>query len=322
LTWKGSQVQILYRPPSKISSSIVHLQLFLQYGVLMSEEPQAVAAQPSMPRSGLVTASGMVLVLLGGLCIAAVLYAVARPLWSDVERVPSTMPLVALPGLVVCVAGLATVERWRGWRVWAGTVSWLMIVFTALASMTLLMGPISVAASFLERLVTVFVSLAPGTVGAFALLAKQEEPTSDGGAAAARMVASIILMIVALLFLAGAVGLALFVEMDRTAATHASDALVLSAFFLFMALLFGYGGLAIIRRWRRGQKFAKILSWIMVVLLLLFGLAAVISGGPWVPFPGDPVGSRLAFSIYYGVLVGPFAFVLWALRRQRESRPA
>ena len=288
----------------------------------MSEEPKAAVAQAGVPRSGLVTASGMVLVLLGGLCIAAVLYAVLRPLWSDAARAAAALPLVALPGLVVCLAGFATVERWRGWRVWAGSVSWLMIVFTALASMTLLMGPISVVASFWERLVTVFVSLAPGAVGAFVLLAKQEEPTSDGGAAAARTAAGLIFLVLALLFSAGAVGSAIFAEMDRTAAPHASDAFALSAFLLIMALLFGYGGLAIVRRWRRGQTLAKILAWVMVVFLLLFGIVAVISGGPQVPFPGDQVGSRLVFLIYFGVLIGPFAFVLWALRRQRQSRPA
>lgn len=288
----------------------------------MSEEPKAGVVQASMPRSGLVTASGMALLLLGVLCIAAVLYAVARPLWSDAGRVSAASPLIAVPGVAVFLAGFATLERWRGWRIWAGAASWLMIVFTGVALMTLLMGPMLVVSSLSERLVTVFVSLAPGAVGGFALLAKHEEPSSDGGAAAALMAAGIIFIVLALLLAAGGFALVIFVTMDQTAPEHESAALSFAAFFLIMALLFGYGGLAIIRRWRRGQKLAKILSWIMVVVLLVFGIVAVITGGPRVPFPGDPVGSRLAFSIYFAMLIGPFAFALRALRGKRESRPA
>lgn len=284
-------------------------------GALMSDE--AKAAVPGVARSGLVTASGIALGALGSLCIVGILYAAARPLWSDVAPSSFALFLFALPGLAILLAGFATVQRWRGWRAWAGTVSWLMIVFTAAGTMTFLMEPIPVS-SFSERLVPVFIALAPGAVGFFALLAKQEEPTADQGAAAALTAAGIIFILLAVLLLICGIGWAVSVTMDPTAAPDAT-VLIFSAVLLAMALLYGCGGLAMLRRWKRGQTFAKILAWLMIVLLLPVGLVAIITGGPRVPFPGDPIGTRLAFLIFLAMLMGPFVFVLWALRRQKSA---
>lgn len=283
----------------------------------MSDEAKAAVAGAA--RSGLVTASGITLGGLGSLCILGILYAAARPLWSDVQPASFALPLFALPGMAIFLAGFATAARWRGWRVWAGTVSWLMIAFTAVGTMTFLMEPIAGLTSFSERLVTVFVALAPGAVGFFALLAKQEEPTADQGVAAALTAAGIIFVLLAVLLLACGIGLAGSVAMDPTAAPAATAALVFSAVLLAMAVLYGCGALAMLRRWKRGQTLAKILAWLMIVLLLPVGLMAIITGGPRVPFPGDPIGTRFGFLIFLAMLTGPFVFVLWALRRQKSA---
>ena len=36
--------------------------------------------------------------------------------------------------LIFATAGLAMILRWRGWRIWVGTVSWLMIVIMVLGT--------------------------------------------------------------------------------------------------------------------------------------------------------------------------------------------
>jgi hypothetical protein len=67
-----------------------------------------------------VTVAGIVLVFLG---IEQGLPAV---------RLPSAWPLVFI-FVIFAVSGLAIILRWRGWRIWAGTVSWLTIVIGVVA---------------------------------------------------------------------------------------------------------------------------------------------------------------------------------------------
>jgi hypothetical protein len=72
--------------------------------------------------------------------------------------------------LVVGYAGLAMMLRWRRWRIWAGTVSWGLIVIIVLGQFE----PPS-AASSLERSISLIVLV----VVVFALVAKRREPRAD-----------------------------------------------------------------------------------------------------------------------------------------------
>jgi hypothetical protein len=76
-------------------------------------------------RSGEVTVAGVVLLLVGiSFGIVPVVIIVSGK--AAANPGPIGMFLVFL---VICTcAGLATIWRWRGWRAWAGTASWLMIV--------------------------------------------------------------------------------------------------------------------------------------------------------------------------------------------------
>jgi hypothetical protein len=73
--------------------------------------------------------------------------------------------------LVLGYAGLAMMLRWRRWRVWAGTVSWGLIVIIVLS----LFAPPSDTDRPFERLISLVVL----AVAVFALIAKRRERRPD-----------------------------------------------------------------------------------------------------------------------------------------------
>jgi uncharacterized membrane protein len=84
------------------------------------------------------------------------------------------------------------------------------------------------------------------------------------------------------------------------------------AFGGFLALLsifglFGYAGAANIWRWKYRRGFAKTLSWVTLVVIVIAGIVRVIDRGPQELLP-----LQFVFAIFY--------FVLWALHR--EQHPA
>jgi hypothetical protein len=70
-------------------------------------------------------------------------------------------------------AGLAVMGRWRGWRIWAGTVSWGLIVMVVLGLFA--PPPPSSTDRWIERVVSLIVV----AVAVFVLVAKRRERRPD-----------------------------------------------------------------------------------------------------------------------------------------------
>jgi len=83
---------------------------------------------------------------------------------------------------------------------------------------------------------------------------------------------------------------------------HFRDALV-SGVFLVAAIIFGYAGLAIIRRWRGWRIWAGTLAWGLIAFIVLSVFRVPV-----------PPGSRVMFALIIAFAV----FVLVAMRRERE----
>src|SRR5262245_45647471 len=72
-------------------------------------------------------------------------------------------------------AGLATIWRWRGWRIWAGTVSWGIIVMMVLGVFATRAPDTDLVLDIAGRLMVVAVAV-------FVLVAKRRERRTDIGA--------------------------------------------------------------------------------------------------------------------------------------------
>jgi len=140
------------------------LAIVANEGTLMTVgpvEPQLHKSQ--LHKSRLVTAAAIVLLSLGSFMLALC--------------ATGNAPLVAsflffCVGVVLFWSGWATIKRLRGWRIWAGAASWLMIVFTVWAAAILgdaRYYPMPLAEA-LERWA---ITLTPGAVGSFVLWAKR-----------------------------------------------------------------------------------------------------------------------------------------------------
>ena len=78
-------------------------------------------------RSGEVTVAGVVLLLVGIIFgIVSAVMIVSSKAAADSRLGGGSIRLFVFG--TYATAGLATIWRWRGWRTWAGTASWLMIV--------------------------------------------------------------------------------------------------------------------------------------------------------------------------------------------------
>jgi hypothetical protein len=72
--------------------------------------------------------------------------------------------------LVFGCAGLATIRRWRGWRIWAGAMAWGLIAVTILKLF---------ASTRPESSMALVVDLAPVAFAVFVLVAKRRERRPD-----------------------------------------------------------------------------------------------------------------------------------------------
>ncbi len=136
-------------------------------------EPQAT---PAPRRTRAVTIAGALFLL------RAVVWAFPAAVFVIDNAFPDSLALryrpinlvVAVSSLVLALvlgyAGLAIMLRWRRWRIWAGTVSWGLIVIVVLSQF----APPSAAGS-LERLISLVVLV----VAVFALVAKRRERRPD-----------------------------------------------------------------------------------------------------------------------------------------------
>jgi hypothetical protein len=105
---------------------------------------QEPTAEPNVPvPSGDATAAGIVLILFGICFGAAAVITTPRILVGNVSPAPvqiGNLFLILIIVVIFALAGTATILRWRGWRIWAGTVSWLAIGLVVLAIIPRLTG--------------------------------------------------------------------------------------------------------------------------------------------------------------------------------------
>jgi peptidoglycan/LPS O-acetylase OafA/YrhL len=82
---------------------------------------------PPPRKTAAVTISGVLLLLLAAVC-ALVAFMATQGHFRDARASIAYLVGAAVFGY----ASLATIRRWRGWRIWAGTVSWGLIVISVL----------------------------------------------------------------------------------------------------------------------------------------------------------------------------------------------
>jgi peptidoglycan/LPS O-acetylase OafA/YrhL len=82
---------------------------------------------PPPRKTAAVTISGVLLLLLAAVC-ALVAFMATQGHFRDARASITYLVGAAVFGY----ASLATIRRWRGWRIWAGTVSWGLIVISVL----------------------------------------------------------------------------------------------------------------------------------------------------------------------------------------------
>jgi hypothetical protein len=144
--------------------------------------PVASSRRPEPPsRSGLVTASGIVVAILPGAIAAAALVmrfdsAPVRSMLARADIAGTAVFLVVLA--LVTLAGIAIANRWRGWRCYAGTLGWLFVVLACLF-VNDYFGSLDVelfftATSHPRAMIAVAVPFA--LLGIFLLVAKRGEP--------------------------------------------------------------------------------------------------------------------------------------------------
>jgi hypothetical protein len=255
----------------------------------------APQSHPQAQKSAVVTAVGIMLVSLGVFGTGLVAYASM----ADVSGGAFWGWLVALS---VLFAGLATVRRWRGWRIVTGLFSWLAIALSAIVVQMALLdaiypnwGPDRSAERVLASKEAVF-ALIPAAVGIFMLWAKRKEPSDDGGRTVAVAIGGVIFVLFAVLF--AAVGIIGSVNLDFGTL----------AFGFVMAGLHGYTALAFFRRWKYWRAAASSAASVTMVLFVIYGIGRV----------GENAGEGL---LGIESFVALFGYVLWAVRQKSQSKP-
>src|SRR5215470_16087544 len=80
-----------------------------------------------------VTIAGILLLLLAvGFAYVAARFAAHNASGSDLYIDPYSIAVALALGVVLALAGLAIVRRWRGWRIWAGMIAWGLIALVVL----------------------------------------------------------------------------------------------------------------------------------------------------------------------------------------------
>src|SRR5262249_33523625 len=150
-----------------------------------ADPPEAQHAD-SRRRSGAVTAAGVAFLLLALLYAAKILMLLWRPIAIQNPAATfyySTVGASLLMAVVTAFAGVTTVLRRRGWRAWAGTVSWLTLIFAGITvgptiGLFELPSPIGSTRPTLPLLMGVLPSLFMVLVSIFALWARRKEERS------------------------------------------------------------------------------------------------------------------------------------------------
>jgi hypothetical protein len=84
-------------------------------------------------KTAAVTIAGALLLLLAvGFAYVAAAFAAHNASGSDLYIHPYSIAVSLALAVVLALAGLAIVCRWRGWRIWAGTIAWGLIALVVL----------------------------------------------------------------------------------------------------------------------------------------------------------------------------------------------
>jgi len=209
---------------------------------------------------------------------------------------------------VIAAAGAATVRRWRGWRIWAGAVAWILIwasVYMLPRAILSLGSPFAGdvgAGKFM-----VFLTVPLIAIGGFVLWAKRQEPRPARSGRRGEVTAAG----ATLLLFAGAILIALFVESLRGIA-KTSDAVAPLA----IAGLIGWAGAAMVFRSSGWRTLTGIVSWLALIVCVIEPLSR--------HRPGLPFGYFLASPDVMGAVVigGIFVFILWAKRQEPKPKAA
>jgi len=253
-----------------------------------SVPPPVPSAPPPEPpsRSGLVTASGIVVAIVPGalLAITVVRMPDTAPVWS--ARTALVLAVLAL----VTLSGIAIANRWRGWRVCSGTLGWILIVLSNYALgdyLQSLEGNLFLAPRGPGR-GTIFIAAAAALLGVFVLVAKRDEPPPRS----ARPMTAIGIVSIA-------IGFAVFVA---------------SAIYLPISLLLALLGIGMVMHWPGWRIYTGCLAWIMIATGIVGFLGSL-------PRSDDPDWmSRLWWTTSAAALsIGIGYLILWSKRR--EPRP-
>src|SRR5262249_4566859 len=108
---------------------------------------------PAKPFSHVTSVGVFLIVIASGLMIGAVITASSLPNANAAAAVPGSLLAALLAG-----CGSAMVHRWRGWRIYAGTLGWIFIVMAVFRALNLLIQlseyRVSLGRAFMEFEVT------------------------------------------------------------------------------------------------------------------------------------------------------------------------
>src|SRR5262249_49326283 len=125
-------------------------------------------SMPPPRRTAAVTIAGVLLLLPAAVCVLVAIIATEGH-FRDAFASVAYLLLAAVFGY----ASLATIRRWRGWRIWAGTVSWGLIVISVLGLFAAL--PLDSSG----RLFVIISNIILIALAAFVLIAKRRERRPD-----------------------------------------------------------------------------------------------------------------------------------------------
>jgi hypothetical protein len=274
--------------------------------------PESGAASPRK-RSTAVTLSGIALLIVPFLVLLLVVISATpeSPLAAAFSTGKFTSGLATGIGVTIAilavfaVTGLAIVGRWRGWRIYAGTMGWFLILIYCMWLMTM---PRMWRWNFDkgDAWALLVISLI-AVLGIFILGAKREEPPARPFPVVTLAGALFLVIAIAPLAIIGA----FFVAGTITVLEPAALITV-----LIVLALFGLIGLAAINRWRGWRIYAGVIAWLFIAIGILGGLGQIITladrGAPGLVLL-EPVGPAL-FATALGY------FILWAKRQ--EPAPA
>jgi hypothetical protein len=273
--------------------------------------PAASSRRPEPPsRSGLVTASGIVVAILPGAIVAAALVmrfdsAQVRSMLArgDIGGIVDTAVFLVVLALVT-LAGIAIANRWRGWRCYAGTLGWLFVVLACLF-VNDYFGSLDVelfftATSHPRAMIALAAPVA--LLGIFLLAAKRDEPPPQPTRPLTAIGVAVIVFGSAML--AGNVAIMILAP-DR--ATGLAVPVVIGGLIALM-------GYAIARRGPGWRIYTGALAWFLIAVGAVSAVAQFQSSHARFATRLCELATVTAMSIGLGWLV------LWSKRR--EPRPA